>query len=529
MSIIPLPKSYVKSSGSFILSEEVRIKTDFDLELVKDYAVLCDDAPITIRADSTIGREGYTLKVTESSVDIAASTETGAYYALQTMRKLGKTDMGNRRIPCCEISDEPRFKWRGINLDESRHFFGKDVVKRLLDMMFLQKLNVFHWHLTDDNGWRIEIKKYPLLTEIGSKRKYTQIGGWESAKIDNTPHEGFYTREDIKEIIDYAAKRGIMVVPEIDFPAHCAAAIAAYNDLACRNIKSEVFGFFGGLIPEKTEHNKNWNRTLCCGKDSTFEFIYNVLDEVCELFDAPYIHVGGDEAPTDEWEKCPHCQKVMRENGFNNESQLQGWLTNKLNTYLKAKGKKLIGWNEILKADNLDTKDKNIVVQYWTPERDENAENYVNNGGNMIMSNHQSFYFDMPYAQYPLKNTYAYSPQKFGVNSGNVSNVLGIEGELWTEWIADRNRLDMLAFPRMEAMAEVAWSPEEKLDYDDFLLRLEDEKDLLMKLGINYAVDKISMPDTSEESVSIIKSKFYEGNPYLEVELNKEYKAKGER
>lgn len=526
MSIIPMPKSVSMTEGCYTLPEEIKITSDFDLPLVQKYVDICDDAEIKIKRDSSLSAEGYTLKVTCDSITASAASKTGAYYALQTIRKLGKLDLGGRDIPCCEIADEPRFGWRGINLDESRHFFGKDEVKRLLDLMFLQKLNVFHWHLTDDNGWRIEIKKYPLLTEIGSNRKYTHVGGWKSRKIDHTPYGGYYTQEDIKEIIEYARERGITVVPEIDFPAHIASAIAAYNNLACRDIECEVFGFFGGLIPETVEMNRHWNRTLCCGKESTFEFVYGVLDEVCELFDAPYIHVGGDEAPTGEWKECPHCQKVIKDNNLKNERELQGWFTNKLNEYLKQKGKKLIGWNEILKADNLDTEDKNIVVQYWTPQRDKNAERYVNNGGSMIMSNHKSFYFDMPYAMHPLKNTYTYRPENFGVNSDNVANVLGIEGELWTEWIPDRERLDMLTFPRIEAMAEVAWSPESTRDYKGFLARLEEEKKLLDKLGVNYAVDKISSPKGFFYKKNIV-AKFFSGNPNLETELNREYKSKG--
>lgn len=528
LSLIPLPKKAVELDGSFVLPMVVTVCSEFDLPLLKDKLEFSENADITIKKDDSIAKEGYTLKVAENGISITASTEIGAYYALQSVRKLCHYDIGGREVPCCEIEDEPRFSFRGIQLDVSRHFYDVDYIKHFLDLAFMEKLNVFHWHLTDDNGWRIEIKKYPLLTEIGSKRAYTQIGGWKSKKMDKTLYEGFYTQEQIKEVVAYAKARGITVIPEVDFPAHCASAIAPYKHLACREIDSEVFGFFGGIIPQFIDHNMNWNRTLCMGKDTTFQFVYDVLDEVCELFDSPYIHVGGDEAPKNEWKKCPECQRVMKENGLKNEDQLQGWFENKLSAYLKEKGRKIIGWNEILAADNINKEDKNIVAQYWTPQRDKNAEAYVNGGGTMIMSNHHSFYFDMPYAQYPLKYTYDYKPEDFGVTKDNVANVLGIEGELWTEWIRNSDRLEMLAFPRIQALAEVAWTPENRRSFDDFKARVDDYKPTLEALGVNYAVDKVSMISNPIKR-SIIKRKFYKGNPDLENQLNKDYKAKGEK
>ena len=246
------------------------------------------------------------------------------------------------------------------------------------------------------------------------------------------------------------------------------------------------------------------------------------------MFDSPYIHVGGDEAPKDEWKKCPNCQRVIKENNLKNEEELQGWFENKLSQYLKTKGRQMIGWNEVLEGKNIDTSDKNIVVQYWTPKRDKNAEAYVNSGGKMIMSNHQSFYFDMPYAQYSLKKTYKFKPENFGVTNDNIKNVLGVEGEVWTEWIRSRERLEMLVFPRMQALSEVAWSPEEKRDFADFKLRLDDFKPTFDAMGINYAVDKISMLTNPFKRSKILK-KFAKGNTELENQLNAQYKTKGER
>lgn len=500
INLIPAPKHIVELDGFY------KFENENDIVAVKD---------------DSIAKEGYKLSVHSDKITVASSTEIGYKYAIVTLNKL-KNDNGE--IPCCEIEDEPRLAWRGVQIDESRHFFGMEQIKKMLDMMHQEKLNVFHWHLTDDQGWRIEIKKYPLLTEIGSKRKNSQVGGWNSFKMEQVPHSGFYTQEEIKEIVEYARNLGIMVVPEIDFPAHCASVLACYKELACREIETEVPGYFGGIIPQWKHFNWRWNRTVCLGKDETFEFIFNVLDEVCELFDAPYIHMGGDEAPQNEWKACKKCQATMKANGLKNESELQGWFENKVSEYLKTKGKKLIAWNDVLRADNLNKDDKNVVIQYWTPKRDQRAEDYVNSGGEAILSNHQCFYFDMPYAQVPLDKTYGYNPEEFNMNADS-KGVLGYEGELWSEWIADNYKLEMNAVPRIQALAEVAWSPKEKLNFDDFKKRLEAYKPVLEKRGITYACDEVALPQGEAKKARTIK-KFQKGNPYLEVERNKEYFSK---
>ena len=465
------------------------------------------------------------LDISEDSIKIKACSETGAYYALQSLRQISRYEIGKRKAPCCVVNDKPYYKWRGLSLDVSRHFFNKDEIKRYLNHMFMMKLNVFHWHLTDDQGWRVEIKKYPLLTEIGSVRKYTHINGWGSTDQINEEHSGFYTQDDIREIVEYASERGIMVVPEIDFPAHCAAAIAAYPYLACRELNREVPGYFGSSIPEKVLGIKDWNRTICAGKEKTIEFVFDVIDEICDLFPAPYFHIGGDEAPKDEWKKCPHCQKVIKENNLKNEEDLQGWFNNRILEHLSEKGKRLIGWNEILKAGNLD---KSVIAQYWTPQRDKNAERHANSGGSIIMSNHQSFYFDMPYGKYSLKKTYDYSPVKFGVNEDNLKNVIGVEGEVWTEWIDGLEKLDLMVFPRIQALAEVAWSIPGKRNWQNFKSRLDHFKVYYKLLDINYAVDAVSLPKGLFKRINI-ERKFMKGDTHYEVKLNKKYKNKGEQ
>lgn len=526
VNLIPVPYECKEHQGCFEINESIEnivFKSDFDLSVFN--LKTGDSDTFVITQNYKLDDEEYVLKVTPKEVRIEASEKIGAYYALQTLRQLSRFELGGRKIPCVEIKDKPRYKWRGLQLDESRHFFGKDEVKRLLDFMFMMKLNVFHWHLTDDQGWRIEIKKYPRLTEIGSKRSYTHINGWHSCDTINEEYGGYYTQDDIREIVDYAGKRGIMIVPEIDFPAHCAAALAAYPELACRVLDREVPGYFGGSIPEKIYGMKDWNRTICLGKEKTYDFVFDVIEEVCSLFPAPYFHIGGDEAPKNEWHNCPLCQKTIKDNNLKNEYALQGWFNNRVLDFLKDRGKRLIGWNEILKADNLD---RSAIGQYWTVKRDKNAERHINNGGNLIMSNHHSFYFDMPYGKYPLKNTYCFKPENFNVLPENVKNILGVEGEAWTEWIDGREKLDLILFPRLQCLAEVAWSPEKNMNFSEFLQRLESFKDYYKYLGINYAVDKVSMPKNIFDRIKI-NAKFMKGDPYLEVKLNKKYLAKGEK
>lgn len=517
INLIPMPSSHKMFDGYCFLGEKLTLKSDFDLPLVK--LERSEKADITVTKDASLPEEAYTLSIKQDGICITAGTQTGAYYALQSLRQISRYELGVRRVPCCTVSDRPKYKWRGMQLDESRHFFGKDEVKRLLDLMFMMKLNVFHWHLTDDIGWRVEIDKYPLLTKIGSKRAYTQVNGWGSKEIDNTPHSGYYTKADVAEIIEYAAQRGIMIVPEIDFPAHCACVLAAYPELACREIKTEVPGYLGNTIPERVYGIKDWNRTICVGKEKTITFVLDIIDEITDLFPAPYFHIGGDEAPKDEWKKCPHCQKVIKDNNLKDEEDLQGWFNNIICSHLNKKGKRLIGWNEVLKAGNLD---KSVVVQYWTPQRDRNVEKYCKQGGSVILSNHQSFYFDMPYAQYPLKNTYNYSPKKYRIDSKNSqNNVLGVEAEVWTEWIDCRERLDFMIFPRMQALAENAWSDSDGKNFDGFMQRLSNFKPFFKLLDVNYAVDSVSMPKNHFERVKIRK-KFHCGDTHLENKINKE-------
>lgn len=516
LNLIPKPSASKEFKGIYKLEKNAPVFSEIELALVQNKGD--ENAPIKILSDTSLAQEEYRLTVNENGVLIKASSQAGAYYALQSVRMLGRFDEGKNEIPYVEISDKPQYKWRGLALDESRHFFGKDSIKALLDDMFRLKLNVFHWHLTDDQGWRIEIKKYPLLTEIGSKRAYTQLGGWQCSRIENKEYGGFYTQEDIKEIVEYASERCISIMPEIDVPAHFAAALASYPNLACRNIKRDVFGAFGSKVFQK-EGIKDWNRPICLGKKESLDFIFDVYEEVMSLFPFEYFHVGGDECDVTEWKTCPDCQKALREYGFKDEKELQKKLTNELCAFLESKGKHMVAWNDVLRK-GIDNIDKNTVVQQWLPGQDKNTKNFAANGGKIIMSNHRSFYFDMPYAKYPLSNTYDFSPSQFGVEK---ENVIGVEGELWTEWIRNFSKIQFMAHPRMEALSEVAWTAEEKRDFTEFYSRYNGYKGALDKLGINYAENEICMPKNPLKRL-IINGKFFKGDPDFEFTENNKLK-----
>lgn len=518
INLIPMAQSVKTLPGSFRLPENASVYTQIELPLVQNQGG--KDSPVKIFKDESLQKEEYRLKVSAGGIQISASDRAGAYYALQSLRMLGRLDEGNYDVPFVEIADKPQFSWRGVHLDESRHFFGAECVKALLDEMFRLKLNVFHWHLTDDQGWRVEIKKYPLLTKIGSKRSFTHVGGWKCAQKDNKPYGPyFYTQEQIREIVAYAAERCINIVPEIDVPAHFAAALAAYPHLACRNLKREVFGEMGGILFKKAGVT-DWNRPLCLGKEDSVRFIYDVYDEICSLFPFEYFHVGGDECDVSEWKTCPDCQRVMKSQGYKNERELQKKLTNDLCAYLKQKGKHMIAWNDVLNQGT-DRLDNSVVIQQWLPGQDKNTRRFAENGGRLIMSNHKSFYFDMTYSETPLSYTYNFSPKRYGIS--DYSSVLGVEGETWTEWIENDDQLQFRHHPRLEALSEVAWTEESKRGFAQFLERYKAYKSVYKALGMNFAADQIAMPKNPLKRARVCY-KFHNGSPNMEYYENNKLK-----
>lgn len=512
---VAAPKIFVNAQNALIQFA----KQDIGLILVSKGV----KADIGFINDNTLAEEAYILDINKDSIKITASSEIGALHAVQSLRQLWQAN--KKELPCCKIEDEPNFSWRGLMLDESRHFFGKEQVKRLLDMMAYYKLNIFHWHLTDDQGWRIEIKKYPLLTEIGSKRKGTHIHGWRRANLKKDviwqEYGGYYTQEDIKEIVAYATKLGINIVPEIDMPGHFAAAMAAYNYLGCRELDRDVPYYFGGKIPF-LQGIRDWNRSACVGKESTYKFIFDVIDEIVELFPFPYFHIGGDEADMSEWKKCPHCAKTMEEHNLADYKQLQAHFNNRVAEYLKTKSRTLIGWNEVLAGGNLDTE---TVAQYWTLKRDKAAEEHINKGGRLIMSRHNCFYFDMCHAHVSLKNTYTFRPIHEGIEKHALSNIIGIEGCLWTEWVDSSEKLELNLFPRMIALAETAWTSEVGKNWLDFLDRLAIHEATLDTLGINYAHRDIYLQSSKIQNWLDIR-RWYTKDQHFEVRRNRELKKR---
>ena len=477
---------------------------------------------VNFAIDESISSEGYNIDISESVINISYSGLNGVLYALQTLRILSEVDVEGSKcnVKSGVICDEPKHSWRAIMLDVSRYFHGVDTVKRLLDMMVLHKLNVFHWHLTDDAGWRIEIKKYPLLVEKGSHRSKSHIKGWGSIEVAEIPHSGYYTQEDIKDVVAYASERGITVVPEIDMPGHFMAAFAGYPELACRELPTEPIWFFGGKFAKKNGII-DWYRSACIGKPKTYEFIFNVLEEVFALFPSPYFHIGGDEAEKVEWGKCPHCAKYMADNKIADTHALQCFFINEINKFCVSKGKTLIGWNEVLEGGNLDNK---TLVQYWTINTDKAVITHMENGGKIILSKHKPMYMDMSYAQYSLKDMYDFTEHIAGINASHDSNIIGVEAPLWTEFIATREKLDMQLFPRLEAFAEVGWGSKRE-NFNEFKSRLENFKRILDVYDIWYAEPRIAVRKNPIKRLKI-RAIWYAGDTELEFEENKILRAK---
>ncbi|MFW9770912.1 MAG: beta-N-acetylhexosaminidase, partial [Candidatus Thorarchaeota archaeon] len=383
-------------------------------------------------------REGYELIISPDRVELESNDQEGLFYGIQTLRQLFPPEIESSHkedieweIPCVKIEDSPRFSWRGFMLDEARHFFGKQEVKKILDIMAFLKLNIFHWHLTDYQGWRIEIKRFPRLTEVGSKRKSTSLY-LSRNKSDGKQYSGYYSQEDLREIVNYAKERYIKIVPEIDMPGHITAALAAYPELACTDESFEV-SIRIGIFPE----------VLCIGKESMFNIIENILKEVCEIFPSDSIHIGGDEVLTKRWKKCELCQKRMITENLKSERELQVYFTNRISKFLEKNGKRVIMWNDIL-DNNIN---KKIIGQYWIENFKQDLEN-INNNREMIMSEMESVYFDHGYNRTSLSKSYNYEPISDLVDKKYYKNILGIEACLWTELILNIKDLENKLFPR---------------------------------------------------------------------------------
>lgn len=439
--------------------------------------------------------EAYVLDVTPETVRVEASGLRGFNYAIQTLRQLLPVEvLGNEPapradwvIPALHINDAPRFAYRGLHFDEGRHFFGVDEVKRYLDIMELHKLNTLHWHLTEDQGWRIEIKKYPLLTEIGSVRKGTCIKKeWDN--LDGIPYGGYYTQDEIREVVAYAASKGITVIPEIDLPGHMLGALAAYPELGCTGGPYEVWTRWG-VSPD----------VLCAGNEKVYEFLEDVLSEVCDLFPSEYIHIGGDECPKTAWEKCPKCQAKIKALGLKDkdgetaEHYLQSHVIRHVEKFLNSKGRKIIGWDEILEGGIAP----NATIMSW--HGDKPGWKAAAMGHDAIMTPNYCMYFDKyqsvdesaePFGiggYLPVEKVYEYEPCFEGMSEAEKTHILGVQANMWTEYIADADHLYYMLLPRLAALSEVQWCQAERKDWKRFYDAARVYCRMYEAMGYNFA------------------------------------------
>ena len=507
--VIPLPEHIdVSGSGFFILDDGTKIVrgegvSEKDAAFLLDYiretsGIECSIASkarrnaifLSVMQDSEGNPEGYEIVVDKSGIHICGNSSDGLFHGIQTVRKsLPAGRYGEVVFPYAVIRDAPRFPYRAMHLDVSRHFFDKDFVKKYIDLLALHNMNYFHWHLTDDQGWRIEIRKYPLLAEKSCRRDYTVIRR-DYDRNDGTPYgEGcYYTQDDIREIVQYALDRHIQIIPEIDMPGHMLAALASYPEFGCSGGPYKVWTRWGVS-----------DQVLCAGNDATVQFAKDVLSEVAELFPCRYIHIGGDECPKTEWRKCPRCQAriaaegILQGNAKSVEDALQGWFMKEMSDFLASKGKTVIGWDELLESGAADN---DMVVMSWrgTSGGISAAKQHTN----AIMVPHSYLYFDYyqtedrsqePFAaggKVTVEKVFNYDPFD-GIPPEYRKYILGVQANLWTEFIPDPKHAEYMVIPRIDALSEVQWHETSAEEYPDFLQRLRRQIALYDLWGYNYA------------------------------------------
>ena len=512
-SLIPEPSSLTFQNGSFIFSDntriivsplnsETKISSDFLALLVKNptgqkLVIENGNNPkvgsVFMVLDPSIkNQEGYILVVKQRGVTIRAKTAIGLFYAVQTIRQLFPVEVEKPAIisglklslPACKINDEPRFAYRGMHLDVGRHLFPVSSILRYIDMLALHKMNTFHWHLTEDQGWRIEIRKYPRLSQVGAFRKETVAGlmkGKGPYTFDGTPYGGFYTRNEVREIVDYASSKFITVIPEIEMPGHALAALASYPELSCTGGPFEV--------------QKLWTveeDVFCAGNEQVFNFLEDVLTEVVDLFPSKYIHIGGDECPKKRWEKCPKCQKRIKDEGLKDELELQGYFIRRIEKFVRSKGRNIIGWDEILEGGLAP----GATVMSWRGEQ--GGIEAARSNHDVIMTPGKFTYFcyyqsenheNQPLAlggYVPLEIVYGYNPTPKELSAEEQKHILGLQGCLWTEMIPTPEILEYMAYPRAFAIAETGWTPNNRKNFESFLSRLEVLSKRYQVIGLNY-------------------------------------------
>jgi hexosaminidase len=509
LNLVPVPSKIKTNSGQFIVNPQTQIVLTPDNQEMRNAIDLFNQLlnraagyrlPVTDSSVATNGiickinsaianSEGYKLSVQKNLITLEAQTPQGIFYGMQTLRQLlpfqiERPFLGNIAwsIPCVEIEDAPRFVYRGLMLDVGRHFQSKQFVMKFIDMLAYHKMNTFHWHLTEDQGWRIEIKQYPKLTEVGAYRNRTLDGRYTSPdkrKWDNTRYGGFYTQEDIKEVLAYAKKRFITVIPEIELPGHAKAALTAYPELSCTGGPFEVEGLWGVF------------EDIFCPKEKTFEFLENVLSEVVDLFPSSYIHIGGDEAPKLRWQNCAHCQALMKKEGLKDEHELQSYFIKRIEKFVESKGKHIIGWDEILEGGLAP----NATVMSWRGE--EGGIEAARQNHDVVMTPTTYVYLDYYQADpktqplaiggyVPLWKVYSFNPTPSVLTPEEAKHILGVQGNIWTEYLSTSDQVEYMAFPRGAAVAESGWSPNEKKNYPDFKKRVIQQFNRYDGMGWNY-------------------------------------------
>ncbi len=502
LSIVPRPDKVTLGTGEFTLSKSTRIfisdtalsnSASFLKNYISQYYGI--DVSVDTNNENRSGSEillllnratngnAYKLDVTNKNIGIRAATDTGVFYGVQTLIQLlplnertadPKTFL---QLPEVKIEDSPRFGYRGIHLDVARHFFDTAYIKKFIDLLALHKFNVFHWHLTDDQGWRAEVKKFPLLTATGSCRSQTLLGRFGSGKYDSLPHCGYYSVEQMKDIVSFAASRYITIIPEIDVPGHTTAALASYPFLGCRKGPYEVSQTWG-------VHKE----VMCAGNDSTYQFIEEVLREVTGIFPSQLIHMGGDEVPKDRWKACPVCQARIRSEGLKDEAELQSYFIGRVNKIVKAFGRTMIGWDEILDGNDVP----GTVIMNWRGKKF--SDRAFRLGHPVIFSPDRPMYLNFQQSMHEdsvtqggnnqLEDVYSYEPQ---VHTSSPSLTLGIQANLWTEYISNAAKLEYMALPRLSAVAEAAWSDPARKNFSDFERRLPEIIKRYKRWGFNYS------------------------------------------
>lgn len=525
--IIPQPVSLEMQQGGFEVTSHTKVSAPSNLQQEGQYLAdllshasgagisfeLNSSESITLKIDNTIeNKEGYEISVGNNKIVVSGKTATGVFYGIQTLRQLmpvtttsenGK--VSQLTIPAVKIKDYPRFVYRGMHLDVGRHMFPVAFIKKYIDLIALHKMNTLHWHLTEDQGWRIEIKKYPKLTEVGSKRYGTLKGHFQDKNgNDNQEYGGFYTQEEVKDIVKYAAERHVRVIPEIELPGHASAAIAAYPFLSCfpeePSVVTNNMGSRAGKEAQASGAPKIVQETwgvfddvFCAGNEETFQFLEDVLAEIIPLFPSEYIHIGGDESPKNNWKRCPDCQKRIKDNNLADEHELQSYFIQRIEKYLNAKAKKIIGWDEILEGGLAP----NATVMSWRGEKGgiEAAKQHHD----VIMTPGTHLYLDK-YQSEDKKNeplaiggfisvekVYSYDPTPDELTEAQKKYILGAQGNVWTEYIATTDQVEYMILPRMTALSEVVWTPKENKNWTDFQRRLNTMKKHYDAMGLNYA------------------------------------------